>query len=502
MPGSERTSPAEPFFSPDGQWIGFFSDGALRKVAIAGGAAVRLAAATTAFGASWGEDDTIVYGQEGQGILRVPATGGQPQVLVAVQDPVRVQQPQMLPGGRSVLYTRCAVNCFGPDGWDASQIVVEDLATSQRTVVVEGGTDARYLPTGHLVYALGDTLLAVPFDVSRRAVTGGPVPLVHGVSRAGTNGAVNADVSRTGTLLYVTGGVDSSRRLTWVDRAGREEDIAAPLRPYYTPRVSPDGTRLIVFSNDADRDLWIWDFARKTLTRLTTAPETETFGAWTPDGRWVVFSSERRVLNRRAADGTGAVERLLEGPEGALPMSISPEGTLLVYQRGPLRAADLYVLRLDAERRREPLIATEFNESEGEISPDGRWLAYQSNSSGQNEIYVRPFPAVDQGLWRISAAGGASPLWSPDGKELFYWTPAGLMRAAVETGNGFTAGVPALLVAGTYVGGPHSYDISRDGKRFLMMKETSNPDDPLAGLTQIVVVQHWFEELKAGLPLR
>ncbi|MEO5741460.1 MAG: protein kinase [Vicinamibacterales bacterium] len=502
MAGSEQTSPADPFFSPDGRWIGFFSlrDGALEKVALGGGAAVRLAAASSSYGASWGEDDTIVYAQDGQGILRLSASGGKPEVLLAVEAPAGIHQPQMLPGGKAVLYTRCASSCFGPDGWDAAQVVVEDLATGERTVAVNGGTDARYLPTGHLVYALRDTLLAIPFDVSRRAVTGGPVLLVGGVSRAGINGAANADLSRTGTLVYVAGGVEGTRTLVWVDRTGREEMIPAPLRPYYTPRLSPDGTRVVVFANDAERDLWAWDFARASLTRLTVTPTTETFGVWTPDGRRVVFASGRRALYWRAADGTGVVERLLEGSEGVLPMSISPDGTRLVYSRGPVRTADLHVLTLDAERRSEPLIVTEFGEWSAEISPDGRWLAYQSNSSGQDEVYVRPFPAVDRGLWKISTAGGDEPLWSADGRELFYRTQAGLMRVPLETTSGFTAGVPSLLVAGAYFGGAgRSYDISRDGQRFLMLKARIDPNDPLAGLTQIIVVQHWMEELKDRL---
>jgi serine/threonine-protein kinase len=236
---------------------------------------------------------------------------------------------------------------------------------------------------------------------------------------------------------------------------------------------------------------------------LTVTPLTETFGVWTPDGRRVVFSSEGRALFWRAADGTGAVDRLAEGSEDILPMSISPDGTRLVYSRGPLRTADLHVLTLDAERRSEPLIVTEFGERSAEISPDGRWLAYESNSSGQDDVYVRPFPAVDRGLWKISAAGGTEPLWSPDGRELFYRTQTGLMRVPVETTSGFKAGVPSLVVAGAYFGGAgRSYDISRDGQRFLMMKTRIDPDDPLAGLTQIVVVQHWLEELKQRVPMR
>jgi len=511
LAGTEGTTPSDPFFSPDGEWVGFYSskDGALQKVALGGGAAtsVRLTAARSTFGASWGEDDTIVFGQEGQGILRVSAAGGQPEVLVAVEAPARIQQPQLLPGGRAVLYTRCeSGGCSTPGAWDAAQIVVEDLATHDRTVVIDRGTDARYLASGHLVYALGNTLLAVPFDLTRRVVTGGSVPLVEGVRRAGISGAINADVSRSGTLAYWRGEDEPLRRLVWVDREGREETIPAPPRPYWTPNLSPDGKRLVIFANDADRDLWIWDFGRATLSRLTGTTATELLGEWTPDGQRVVFNSDRegtRALYWRAADGAGPVELLLKSPDPLWPMGITPGGRL-VYGRGEYLSTTLHVLALDAERRSQPLGVPELAATDAEISPDGHWLAYRSNLSGSDEVYVQPFPALDR-RWLISIGGGTEPLWSPDGRELFYRREAGVMAVPVKTGNGFEVGAPSLLVAGPYlVGGGRSYDISRDGKRFLMIKAVDATDSRRgpSGPRQIVVVQHWFEELKARVPLR
>jgi serine/threonine-protein kinase len=511
LAGTEKREPSNPFFSPDGQWIGFTSnrDGALQKVALGGGAAVNLAAARSTNGASWGDDDTIVFSEQGRGILRVSATGGQPEVLVAIDAPRQSQQPQMLPGGRALLYTQCVSGgCSTPDTWDAAQVVVEDLTTGERKVVVESGADARYLASGHLVYAIGRTLLAAPFDLTRRAVTGGAVPLVQGVIRAGISGVAQADVSRSGTLVYLTGEQESPRSLVWVDRAGREETIRAAPRYYYTPKLSPDGKHLVVYANDAERDLWVWDFARETLTRLTATPATELNGVWTPDGQRVVFNSDRegtRALYWRAADGTGAVEPLLKGSAPLWPLSITPDGTRLVYGQGPFFfGTDLHVLTLDAQRRSESLIVTEFNESDAEISPDGQWLAYGSNLSGREEVYVQRFPPAGQGRWLISTAGGREPLWSPDGRELFYRTQAGVMRVPVETTSGFAAGAPSLVVAGPYEsGGGRSYDISRDGKRFLMIKaaEGIDPDSVAEGLRQIVVVQHWFEDLTARVPV-
>ena len=507
LAATEETRPSDPFFSPDGQWIGFYSnrDGALQKVALRGGAAVHLAAAPTIHGASWGEDDTIVYGQEGQGVLRVSAHGGKPDVLVAVGIPERVQQPQLLPGGQFILYTRCVSGgCSTPATWDAAQVVIEELATGRRTVAVQGGADARYLVSGHLIYAVGNTLRAIRFDLQRRAVIGGAVPLVEGVSRAGISGAANAAVSRTGTLVYWEGENEFPRSLVWVDRAGHEEIIPASPRPYYTPRLSPDETRLIVYANDADRDLWVWNFARANFARLTSTPSTELSGTWLPpNGTRVVFNSDiegTRALYWRKADGIEAVEPLLKNPRPLWPMSITPDGTQLIYAQGEYQNPDLHILTLDSERRTAPLQVTA---TDAEISPDGRWLAYTSRVSGRAEVYVGPFPSVHLERWPISTAGGTEPLWSRDGRELFYRVQSGaVMRVQVETTSSFAASMPTVVVGARYEQGRRSYDISRDGKRFLMLKTAagSDPNSGPAGLRQIVVVQNWFEDLKARVP--
>ena len=398
--------------------------------------------------------------------------------------------------------------------WDTAQIVVERVATGERSVLVEGGSDARYVPTGHLVYAQGGTLLAVPFDVDRLVVTGSPVPLVEGISRAGVTGAANADISRTGVLVYLSGeeGPGGVRTLVWVDRDGTENALAAPPRDYVYPRLSPDGRRVILDARDEENDVWVWDLRRETLTRLTFEADADYLGMWTPDGQRVVFGSIRGGsapnLYWRAADGTGAVERLTESPNTQWPEAISPDGARLVFsERAPATGSDLHVLPFDDDRRVAPLLVTEFDERNAAISPDGRWFAYESNASGRARIYVRPFPDVDAGRWLISPTRGRRPLWGPDGRELLYLTPAGVMGVTVETGAGFEAGTPTLVVAGSYYGTAQAftgrtYDIARDGQRFLMIKEggTATADDPVAGLTQIHVVQNWFEELKARVP--
>ena len=526
IPGTQDANPAGPFFSPDGQWLGFYSweDSELQKIALTGGAAVTLADAGDPYGATWGSDDTIVFVQGpvstvsrtrdrvSDGIFQVPGDGGTPELLVRMDSDhgERAHGPQLLQDGTAVLFTLAS-----DADWNNAQVVVQVLETGDRRVVIDGGTDARYVPTGHLVYAHDGTLLAVPFDIDRLDVTGGPVALVEGVAHAAATGAANFDISRDGSLVYLRGDETDAvvRTLHWVDRDGTVEALAVPPRLYRYPRLSPDGTRVVVNARDEDNDLWIWDLARETPTRLTFAAEIDSFPVWMPDGKRVVFASSRDGsspnLYSRAADGTGAVERLTDSPNTQHPKTISPDGTHLIFEEGsPDTGSDFHVLTLDHDRRVAPLIVTEFDEQNPEISPDGRWLAYESDASGQYEIWVRPFPDVDGGQWQISTTGGTQPLWGPDGRELLYLAKAGLMGVTVETEASFAWGAPTLIIEGPYydtsaANGSRSYDSAPDGQRFLMLaaRAPADPDDPFAGLAQIIVVENWFEELKARVPI-
>ncbi len=360
------------------------------------------------------------------------------------------------------------------------------------------------------MYGLGGALRAVGFDLNRLEVLGAPVPVLEQV------GSVpNMSISGSGTLVYVPGGPPPAvfqRTLAWVDRQGREDPLNAPPRSYRYPRISPDGTRLAVDTTGSGTgDIWIWDFARQALTRFTFDPAQDIYPVWTPDGRRLLFRSERSGLANifwQAADGTGTVERLTESPNEQAPYSVSPDGTRLVFREDVRTTGqDLKVLTLQGERRVEPLVQTAFNERNGEISPDGRWLAYQTNESGQDEIYVRPFPDVNSGRWLVSAGGGRTPLWARSGRELFYQAPGGgaVFGVTVEGGGAnFRAGTPAKQVEGQYfVGGGdtspgRTYDVSPDGQRFLMVK-VGEPDQTAAP-PSIVVVQHWGEELKRLVP--
>jgi serine/threonine-protein kinase len=283
-----------------------------------------------------------------------------------------------------------------------------------------------------------------------------------------------------------------------VDRDGREEALSAEPRAYVFPRISPDGDRLAVGARDQDNDIWIWDFARETLTRLTFAPGLDIWPLWTPDGTQVAFSSDRDgIFNLywKAADGTGAVEGLTESENEQRPYAFTPDGSQLVFGETGEQGLELGVLSL--EDSSEPLLATEFNELNAELSPDGRWLAYQSNASGQYEIYVRPFPNVEDGQWLVSTGGGTHPLWSPDGRELFYLAPgARLMAIPVQTEPSFAPGNAEELFGVYYAEFfGRTYDISPDGERFLMIKESDEPSS-----TEFILVQNWFEELNRLVP--
>ena len=511
------------FVSPDGQWIGFREElGALKKVALAGGPAVPLAKIDTAgsSGATWGPDDTIIVATNSvdTGLQRVSAAGG-PLTVLTRPDPAQGEAdhfwPEMLPGGRAVLFTITALT----GGLDAAQVAVLDLETGTRKILMRGGSHAHYVSTGpgspkrgereggHLVYQAAGTLRAVPFDLARLETRGTPVTVVPDVV-ATIKGGVNAVVAGDGTLAYVMGTIEGTpRTLVWVDREGREKPIAMPARPYLLPALSPDGTRLAVFANDQQRDLWLWDLGRTTLTRLTSAPGVDVVQVWTPDSRRLIFTSERagvRNLFWQAVDGAGAAEQLTESPDTQYPTGVSPDGRRLIFtDESPTTANDVMAIELDATRRVTPLVQSPFTEQNGTVSPDGRWLAYETNESGRFEIYVRPFPEVSSGRWQVSTTGGTRPIWTRNGQELVYVSPTGaLMGVGVARGPSWTATTPTLVVKEGYFTNLNwwgrSYDVSPDGQRFLMIKD-SGADGPLAP-SSIVVVQHWVEELKRLVP--
>jgi serine/threonine-protein kinase len=503
--------PVDPFFSPDGNWIGFANANVdLRKVGVTGGPPVTLCSlgGAQSRGATWAEDGTIVFATTAPtGLQKVSADGGTAMVLTT---PNRERGeadhlwPEFLPGGHALLFT--ITQAAG--GTDNAQVAVLDLRTGTQKILVRGGTHAHYVQSGHLVYAAAGTLRAVAFDSDRLEVGTMPVPVLSQVATTEAGGA-EFDVSRSGTLVYLPGGVQAvARTLVWIDRQGRQELIKAPARGYLYPRLSPDGTRVALDIRDQDNDIWIWDTGRETLTRFTVDPALDRFPVWMPDGRRLVFASDRRgVFNlfSQAADATETAERLLESAEVQMPMSVSPDGRRIVIRQGSGNGMDLMTLNLEGDRGTEALVKGAFSDGNGMISPvEGRWLAYNSDESGQFEIYVRPFPNVNAGHWQVSTSGGVQPLWARNGRELFYVTPTGdVMGVQVGAGPGWTTNAPAKVITanGYYFGGQGAaatYDVSPDGRRFLMIKQR----DPQAETTptSLVVVQNWLEELKRLVP--
>jgi len=424
----------------------------------------------------------------------------------------------MMPGGRAVLFT---IATQGEDPDAIFQIAVLDLQTQARKVLVRGGSHGHYVSTGHLVYAAAGVVRAVAFDSERSEIRGTPVPVVADVFVT-ENGGADLGVADDGTLAYRSGGGASVQRrtLVWVDRQGKETPIAAPPRAYRYARLSPDGTRVALDIRDEQNDIWVWDLARQTLTRLTFEPGLNRGGVWTPDGRRLVFAAshtgDARVggeesLYWQMADGSGTPEALTKTEAQFFPTSFSPDGTRLLFDRSRPPAFDIAVLALDGTREIKNLLQTSFSEMSAEVSPDGRWLAYQSNESGRPEVYVRPFPDVNASRWQISTEGGTRPMWAPNGRELFYLvapiqagTPIDkLVAVPVQLVPTFSAGTPHAVLTGPYVasGDSRSYDVTPDGKRFLMLKDVPRTDDGGA-LRQLVVVQNWDQELKRLVPTK
>src|SRR5262245_32206513 len=494
-----------PFLSADGRWVGFAIRSDLMKVSLTGGRPVRVGELPSPGprGESWGSDNNIVVGANQTGLLRIPATGGKAQVLVAPEAGRQYWYPQVLPGGRAVLFTS------SQPAQDAGDVVALDLATGMTHMVIRDGVAGRYVPTGHLVFLRGGDLWAVPFDLQRLAIAGDPVVVEQGI-RVEFGGAVQFALADEGTLAYIPAGVTNARRkLVWVDRAGKEEPLPAPERAYGHLRISPDGGRVAVDAFDQERDIWIWNLMGQTLTRLTVGQEGDSFPVWWPDGRSLIFASAvAGVANifRQAANGTGSMERLTEGERATAPSSVAPARTEVLFgEVAPRTGFDLERLRVSPASPQKlntptPLVRTTFTEQNAEVSPDGQWLAYESNESGRLEIYVRPFPDVNGGRWLVSTGGGRMPLWSRDGRELFYVSPDGAMMVSrVEAGRTWVAATPVQLFRGDYLiaSAVRTFDIAPDGKRFLMIKNVETPNAPPAS---IVVVEHWFEELKRLVP--
>jgi len=509
--GTEGAS--NPFFSPDGQWVGFFAGGKLKKVPITGGATLTLADAPIHRGVAWGPNDTIIFTPiNTTSLFVVPAAGGKPEIftkLDASKGETSHRWPVFLPGGKAVLFTAL----ISGNANDAN-IVVQNLETGERrTLLVQGGTYPRYTPTGHIVYYRAGTIMAVPFDLMKLEVNGSPFPIVEGVMGSnGASGAAQYALSDLGSLFYVpgVGSQDIRRSLVWVDRKGMVQPLRAPPRSYVTPRLSPDGQRVAIQMQEGNVDIWVHELARETLTRLTFDPTADETPVWAPDGKNLAFAhagAGGMTILRRLADGSGTEETLLTLPEHTHVGSWSPDGQMLALEQvRPGSGSDIWILPLQGDRKPTPFLQSSFTEQNPVFSPDGRWLAYTSDESGRFEVYVQPYPGPG-GKWQISTEGGTEALWARNGRELFYRNGDKMMAVDVNQSrdsNGavsFAAGTPKVLFEGRNeatvgFGFRSNYDVSPDGQRFLMVKPSEDQPAP----TQINVVLNWFEELKRRVP--
>jgi Tol biopolymer transport system component len=505
IPGT-NVSPTNPVFSPDGKFIAFYanSDQTLKRVAVAGGLPETITTASNPYGMSWGAEDQIVFGQGAGGIRRVRGAGGTPETLVAGKTGELAHGPQILPGGDTLIYTLASLPA-NPAMWDNAKIMALSLKSNATKVLLEGGTDARYAPTGHLVYANAGRIMSVPFDATRLEVTGKPTALVQGLRNTGTTtGTAQFSFSNNGSLIYLsiagTSGV-SEFELAFVDMNGNRKPLRSIQGGAFGPRISPDGKQVAYRFGSS---IWIADLTSNAPPRQLGTAEPQEAPVWSPDGQRIVFISiynNNEALFVRRADGTGPAEMLV-------PIARAPESWSAVHDAvsfitliGPSGDAGDYDISTYSfkEKKATPVIVIKPSAQSGSrFSPDGKWMAYESNESGRAEIFVEPYPRTGQ-RFQISKNGGARPVWAPDQSKLYFDDNVGnpmtrMYSVNIRTTPSFTSTEPqALPVAGFFQNRGtirRQFDITPDGKQFLVMSQTT----PIP--MQIDIASNWFDELK------
>jgi len=478
LPDTERAS--TPVFSPDGRWIAFYRDGGLFKIPVAGGPPIRLADASgQTRGVTWSRDGNLYFTPDSAGgLFRVSEQGG-PVAPVTELDKARDERthrwPQALPDGGTVLFT-CDTQA-STEYYDDARIEAVRTATGERKVLVEGSSQARYAPGGHLVFARDGALYAIDFDEQALAVRGAPTRVAQGIATDVGSGAVQFAIAASGAAIWAPGGTTASYRLVWIDRGGGEAQVAIPEAPYNEIALSPDGKRVALVGGEGGvSDLWVADLERGAVTRLTVGDYVSN-PVWTPDGSRILYGTgarggteQRWLIAWKPADGSRDAETLVKGNRGVYPDAVTADGRFLVYSafKDDGSGQDLFLLPLAGDRTPKLLLGGPFSKSEAALSPDGRWLAYVSDEQGgRTTVFVRPFPEGD-GRWQISTSSGLEPRWSPDGRELFYRSNQTVYRVAVDTRHGFAAGRPEPLFDRAGSGSAiDTYSVTPDGKRFL-----------------------------------
>ncbi|MDQ2898838.1 MAG: hypothetical protein M3Y07_03445 [Acidobacteriota bacterium] len=513
-PLADTENASSPFFSPDGQWIGFAADGKLKKISVEGGAAITLCEAPTVRGASWGDNGTIVVALATNTFLsRMPSAGGTPAPLTKLLPGERSHRwPQVLPGSQAVLFSQSgAIGTY-----DDASIEVVSLKTGARKTLRRGGHAPRYLATspkhGYVVYVHESTLFGAPFDLGRLALTGVPVPVVGDVASTATAGA-DFDFSLNGTFVYIAGKAGPGGwPILWLDSSGKTQPLLQSPAVYATPRVSPGGKR-VAFSMASGQgsDIWVKDLDRDAPSRLSFLSGLNRSPVWTPNGRSIVFQSDCPTgpgLYSIRSDGGGESQRLSDGKLAEVPGSFSPDGRRLAFQQsGNGGSPDIFTAILEGDPARphlgrpELFLGTPAAEVAPAFSPDGHWLAYSSNESGIYEVYVRPFPGPG-GQWQISNGGGYFPVWSHAGGDLLFRTAGGRVMAVNYSakGDSFIADKPRVWSEVTVLTLPiiSTYDLAPNGKQLAAVLASTN--DPRKPLTRVTFLLNFFDELRRRVP--
>jgi len=467
---------------------------------LTGGSPVIICEVETIFmGAAWGNDDNIILGTSGGGLMQVPASGGAPQPITTPDGVSSHRWPEMLPGGESVLFTIWPVRENLPSYFDNARIAAFSFKTKELTSLLEGGSSAHYTSTGYIVYARIGGLMAVPFDIRNLTVTDSPVPILGNVVIR-NQGFANFKISREGSLVYIPGAASTpDRTLVWVDRSGNAAPLTKERNLYNYPRISPDGkwVALNIIDDVGIYNIWIYNIERSVFSQLTFK-ENSQFPVLGPESKRVAYryikDGEYNIC-WKPADGSGEEMLLLKRDISIFPGSWSPDGkSFAFYEINPTTSRDICVLSIK-DGSTSVFAATEANEIAPVFSPDGEWIAYTSDETGKHEVFVQPYPVTGT-KYRISNDGGLEPLWAPDGRKLFYRSGNKMMAAAIETRPMFRQGTPQILFEERYNSQTYraNYDIHPDGDRFLMIR-TETAEEPT--VPQINIVLNWFEELKS-----
>jgi eukaryotic-like serine/threonine-protein kinase len=487
LPGTDGAR--GPFFSPTGEWVGFYTDeGELKKVALAGGQAVLLSTRGKLRGATWGPDNTIVFAEPPFPLQRLSASGSEVDPISSPDSQAQLRWPSFLPGGEHLLYTASG---FRGD-YESARLGVVSVKTGKAKVLLTGATYGRYVSPGFLVYLHSEAIYAVPFDLRELSVTGSPKSLVADVDSYFTTGLAHFGVSSDGSLFYIPRPHDEyERELIWVDRSGTSTPVTSVRRTYQQPKISPNGKGLLVTVGSPPRaDIWSYDIARDTWSRLTSEGINDS-PIWSPDGKLIAYASNKSGgfdLYLMPSDASSSSKRVTARRAWDFPSSWSADGkVILVSEQYRATLGDIFAVSPREGAIPAPVVSTRFDEGGGVFSPDAHWFAYRSSESGRSEIYVQPYPPTGR-KWLVSLDGGSNPVWRRDGKELFYRNGNRMMSVSLDLGSEFNASKPRVLFRGDF---EPDFDVTPDGQRFIMVKRP-----PQAQRTQINVVLGAFDHLK------